>query len=60
MNPMYSSALILIAVYIVLISEKVNRAVVALLGACLMIYCGLLNQHQAIVPWCECFYLHGR
>ena len=48
MNPMYSSALILIAVYIVLISEKVNRAVVALLGACLMIYCGLLNQHQAI------------
>ncbi|UJF23998.1 ArsB/NhaD family transporter [Suttonella sp. R2A3] len=47
-DPMWLSAIILIAVYIVLISEKINRAVIALLGAFLMIYCGLLNQAQAV------------
>lgn len=46
-NPMWLSGIILILVYMVLISEKINRAVIAILGACLMIYCGLLNQEQA-------------
>lgn len=48
LNPMWLSAIILVIAYIVLITEKINRAVVALLGASLMIYCGLLNQQQAI------------
>ncbi|MBV7433822.1 ArsB/NhaD family transporter [Cardiobacteriaceae bacterium TAE3-ERU3] len=48
LNPMWLSAAILIVVYIVLITEKINRAVIALLGAFLMIYCGLLNQTQAV------------
>lgn len=48
LNPMWLSAIILIIVYIILITEKINRAVIALIGASLMIYCGLLNQHQAI------------
>ena len=47
-NPMWLSAIILIIAYIILITEKINRAVVALLGASLMIYCGLLNQQQAV------------
>lgn len=48
LNPMWLSGIILVLVYIVLITEKINRAVIALLGAFLMIYCGLLNQSQAI------------
>lgn len=48
MNPMWLSGIILVIVYIVLITEKLNRSVIATLGACLMIYCGLLNQQQAI------------
>lgn len=48
MSPMWLSGIILVLVYIVLVTEKVNRAVIALLGAFLMIYCGLLNQSQAI------------
>ena len=48
LDPMWLSGIILVIVYIVLIMEKLNRAVTALLGAMLMIYCGLLNQHQAL------------
>lgn len=47
-NPMFLSGLILCVVYIFLITEKVNRAIVALIGAMLMIFCGLLNQQQAL------------
>ena len=48
MSPMWLSGIILIVVYIFLITEKLNRAVIALFGAMLMIYCGLLNQEQAL------------
>ena len=48
LDPMWLSGIILVIVYIVLIMEKLNRAVTALLGAMLMIYCGLLNQYQAL------------
>ena len=44
---MWLSAIILVVVYGFLISEKINRAIVAILGAGLMIFCGLLNQEQA-------------
>lgn len=48
LDPMWLSGIILVIVYIILISEKINRATTALLGAVLMIYCGLLNQEQAL------------
>lgn len=37
-----------VATYAAIISERVNRAIVALLGAGLMIVCGVLNQQAAI------------
>ena len=37
-----------VATYAAIISERVNRAIVALLGAGLMIVCGVLNQEAAI------------
>lgn len=48
MNAMWLSTIILVVVYIILITEKINRAVIALIGAMLMILCGVLNQSQAI------------
>lgn len=38
---------ILIACYIILFSEKLNRAVTAMMGACLMVMIGILTQEQA-------------
>jgi len=39
---------IMLVSYLFLFSEKFNRAVVALLGACVMILFGVLNHQQAI------------
>ena len=39
---------ILIISYLILFTEKLNRAVVALLGACIMIFAGVLTQETAI------------
>lgn len=47
-DPFWVSTLILIVTYSAIISERVNRAVVALLGAGLMILIGVINQEQAI------------
>lgn len=38
---------ILAGVYAVLILDKLNQAVIALVGACLMVLLGVVNQHQA-------------
>lgn len=46
--PMVVATAILVATYAVIISEKINRAVVALLGAGTMILAGVLNQEAAI------------
>lgn len=48
LDPLWTSTALLIVTYGAIISEKVNRAIVALLGAGLMIALGLLNQEQAI------------
>ncbi|MDO4450620.1 MAG: ArsB/NhaD family transporter [Moraxella sp.] len=58
---MWLSGILLIIVYGFLISEKINRAVVAILGACLAIYLGLLNQHEALakVDWNTLWLLIG-
>jgi Na+/H+ antiporter NhaD/arsenite permease-like protein len=48
LDPLWLSSLILVLTYALIISEKVNRAITALLGAALMILCGVLNQELAI------------
>lgn len=47
-DPFWLSAGILIATYVVIMTERLNRAVVALLGAGIMIITGVLSQDQAI------------
>ncbi|MDX8397557.1 MAG: ArsB/NhaD family transporter [Mariprofundaceae bacterium] len=47
-DPTWVAVTILLFVYGVIMSEKFNRAVLALLGAGLMILCGVLNQQQAV------------
>jgi len=48
MNPVWVSVSILLVVYAFIMAEKFNRAVLSLLGATLMILCGVLNQQQAV------------
>lgn len=47
-NPVIVASVIFVATYAVIISERVNRAIVALIGAGLMIVLGVLNQQAAI------------
>lgn len=48
LNPLWLSTLVMIVTYGVIISEKLNRSIIALLGAMLMIMFGLLTQEQAV------------
>ena len=48
MDPLWLATGLFLAIYAVIISERLNRAIVALLGACLMIVTGVLNQQAAI------------
>lgn len=47
-SPIWVATILLIATYAVIMSERVNRAIVALLGAGLMIVTGVLNQAAAV------------
>jgi len=47
-DPLWVSSVLFIVTYAVIVSEKVNRAIVSLLGAGLMIMLGVLNQETAI------------
>ena len=47
-DPMWVSSAVLIVSYIILFTEKMNRAVVALLGAAAMILTGVLSHSTAI------------
>ena len=47
-DPLWLSTIIFVATYALIVSEKVNRAVIALLGASLMISLGILTQQAAI------------
>src|SRR5689334_22856491 len=53
LDPMWVSTCLLAATYGVIISEKVNRSIVALVGAGLMILVGVLDQVEAIkgIDW---------
>ena len=48
LNPLWLSTVVMIVTYGVIISEKLNRSIIALLGAMLMIMLGLLTQEQAV------------
>jgi Na+/H+ antiporter NhaD/arsenite permease-like protein len=48
LDPLWLSTALLVVTYAAIVSEKLNRAIVALLGAGLMIALGLLNQEQAV------------
>ena len=53
LNPMWVSTCILAITYATIMSEKVNRAIVALVGAGVMILVGVLDQDEAIngIDW---------
>jgi Na+/H+ antiporter NhaD/arsenite permease-like protein len=48
MDPLWLATGIFVATYAIIISERVNRAIVALLGGGMMILCGILTQQAAI------------
>ncbi len=48
LSPMWVSTCVLAVTYAVIMSEKVNRAIVALIGAGVMVVVGVLDQEQAI------------
>jgi Na+/H+ antiporter NhaD/arsenite permease-like protein len=47
-DPLWVASTLFVFTYAVIISEKVNRAIVSLLGAGLMIILGIINQQTAI------------
>jgi Na+/H+ antiporter NhaD/arsenite permease-like protein len=47
-DPLWVSATLFIVTYLVIVTEKVNRAIVSGIGAALMVSLGVLNQEQAI------------
>ena len=48
LNPMWVAAILFALTYVVVMTEKINRAIVALVAAGLMIILGVLNQEAAI------------
>lgn len=48
LDPMWVSTVVLAVTYAIIISEKVNRAIIALIGAGFMVGIGVLNQEEAI------------
>ena len=47
-DPLWVSSILFIATYALIVSEKINRAIVAGLGAALMVSLGVLNQQTAV------------
>jgi len=47
-DPLWVSTIIFVLTYLVVISEKVNRAIIALLGASLMVMLGVITQESAV------------
>lgn len=48
MDPIWVAATLFILTYAVIITERVNRAIVALFGAGLMIITGVIEQHESL------------
>lgn len=53
LNPMWVATCLLLVTYAVIISEKINRSIIALLGAALMVLVGVMDQEEALkgVDW---------
>ncbi|MBV8747999.1 MAG: hypothetical protein JO134_23465, partial [Xanthobacteraceae bacterium] len=53
LNPLAVSTLILVLTYAVIIWDRFNRAVVALLGAAILVVIGALDQAEAVkgIDW---------
>ena len=53
LNPMWVSTVILAVTYAVIMSEKINRAIIALIGASVMVLVGVFDQAEAIkgIDW---------
>jgi Na+/H+ antiporter NhaD/arsenite permease-like protein len=53
LSPMWVSTVILAMTYAIIMSEKVNRAIIALIGASVMILVGVFDQTEAIrgIDW---------
>ena len=48
LDPLWVATGILVIVYALLMTEKANRAILAMLGAALMVLFGIINQEQAV------------
>lgn len=48
LNPMWTATAVLVVTYAAVMSEKVNRAIVALLGASLLVILGIMAQEEAV------------
>ena len=53
MNPMWVATCLLLVTYALIMTEKVNRAIIALLGAGAMVIIGVMDQNEALrgVDW---------
>ena len=51
LDAMWASAVILLVTYAAIVWDKLNRAIVALIGASVMILIGALDQHEALAGW---------
>jgi hypothetical protein len=53
LSPLWVATTLFVVTYVVIMSDKLNRAIVALLGAGLLILVGVLNQEEAMraVDW---------
>lgn len=47
LSPLLISVTVFVVTYVIIVSERINRSIVALLGAGLMIFTGVLHQHEA-------------
>jgi Na+/H+ antiporter NhaD/arsenite permease-like protein len=47
-DPLWVSTILFILTYVIIVTERVNRAIVSGLGAALMVSLGVLNQQQAV------------
>jgi Na+/H+ antiporter NhaD/arsenite permease-like protein len=47
LNPLWVSTIVLIATYVAIMTERLNRAVIALLAAGIVVLVGLVSQHAA-------------
>jgi Na+/H+ antiporter NhaD/arsenite permease-like protein len=48
MNAVWVATVVLIATYVLIVTERLNRSIIALLGAMMMIVVGVLDQNEAI------------